>query len=48
MSQDLVFLHHSVILHRGVWADPPWRWRALGAVFHQRYACAWFGNAADT
>jgi hypothetical protein len=40
--------HHGVILNRGVWADPQWRWQALGAVFYKGYACAWFGNAADT
>ena len=40
--------HHNVILNRGVWSNPRWRWRALGAVFHKGYACAWFGNAADT
>jgi hypothetical protein len=39
--------HHQVILNQGVWADPRWRWRALGAVFHKGYACAWFGNAPD-
>jgi hypothetical protein len=40
--------HHQVILSRGVWSDPRWRWRALGAVFYKRYACAWFGNLADS
>jgi len=39
--------HHPVILSRGVWAEPRWRWQALGAVFFQGFACAWFGNTAD-
>jgi hypothetical protein len=39
--------HHDVILNRGVWADRRWTWRALGAVFFNGYACAWFGNVRD-
>jgi hypothetical protein len=41
-------LHHEVILNRGVWADPRWQWKALGAVFYKGFACAWFGNQADS
>ena len=39
--------HHNVILNQGVWSDSRWQWRALGAVFHGGYACAWFGAVAD-
>jgi hypothetical protein len=39
--------HLDVILSRGVWSKPRWRWRALGAVFQDGYACAWFGADAD-
>lgn len=37
--------HNEVILNRGVWRR--YRWRALGAVFHQGFACAWFGAKKD-
>ena len=40
--------HLSVILNRGIWAEPRWRWQALGAVYFKGYGCAWFGNVADT
>jgi uncharacterized protein YkwD len=39
--------HLDVILGRGIWNKPRWRWRALGAVFQQGYACAWFGADED-
>jgi hypothetical protein len=39
--------HLDVILSRGVWSKPRWRWRAVGAVFQQGYACAWFGAEED-
>jgi hypothetical protein len=39
--------HLDVILSRGVWSKPRWRWRALGAVFQEGYACAWFGAEED-
>lgn len=38
--------HRDVMLNRGVWSKPRWRWRAVGAVFYRGYACAWFGAVA--
>ena len=40
-------LHDDVLRNDGVWADKRWNWRALGAVFHQGFACAWFGDKPD-
>ncbi|MBW3596605.1 MAG: CAP domain-containing protein [Planctomycetes bacterium] len=40
--------HLDVILNRGVWSKPRWRWKAVGAVFYRGFACAWFGAEADT
>jgi hypothetical protein len=39
--------HNNVILSRGPWADSRWQWQALGAVFYQGFACAWFGDRRD-
>lgn len=39
--------HLEVILSRGVWNKPRWRWKALGAVFYKGYASAWFGADED-
>lgn len=39
--------HADVLLNRNLWADKRWRWKALGAVFHRGYACAWFGDQPD-
>lgn len=39
--------HWEVLVNRGAWSKPRWRWKALGAVFHQGYACAWFGAEED-
>ena len=38
-------LHHDVIINRGIWKD--FQWKALGAVVHKGFACAWFGTLAD-
>jgi uncharacterized protein YkwD len=40
--------HLDVILSRGVWSNPRWRWKAMGAVFYRGFACAWFGPAEDS
>ena len=40
--------HRDVILSRGVWSNLRWRWKAMGAVFHRGFACAWFGPAEDS
>lgn len=37
--------HNSVILNLDVWQKL--EWKALGAVFYQGYACAWFGADKD-
>jgi hypothetical protein len=40
-------VHLDVILSRGVWSKPRWRWKAMGAVCRHGYACAWFGADED-
>ena len=40
-------LHDNVLRNRGDWADKRWSWQALGAVFYQGFACAWFGDKPD-
>ena len=37
--------HRDVLLSRGIWAKKPWK--ALGAVYHSGFACAWFGRVDD-
>ena len=38
--------HRDVLLSRGIWSQKPWK--ALGAVHHDGFACAWFGRVADS
>jgi hypothetical protein len=33
------------VLNRGIWAR--YQWKALGAVLHEGFACAWFGAEED-
>jgi hypothetical protein len=37
--------HLDLILERGIWAALPWK--ALGAFYHGKFACAWFGKEVD-
>ena len=39
--------HNQVLLNKGVWDNPRWQWKALGAVFYEGYATAWFGDKSD-
>lgn len=40
-------LHHNVIVNEGIWAQPRWQWKAIGAVYYKGFACGWFGAKAD-